>query len=74
MQEPTQPMRAEAAGLPAYFSPGWNQHYPRLQILTVAELLEGNKIDMPPIGQVNVTFKKAEKIKRPQGIQGKMDL
>jgi len=59
MQEPTQPMRAEAAGAGFYHSPGWNKDYPKLQILTVAELLEGKGIDMPPLGQVNRTFKKA---------------
>ncbi len=41
MQEPTQPMRAEAAGAGFYHSPGWNQNYPKLQILTIADLLEG---------------------------------
>lgn len=61
MQEPTQPMRSEAAGAGFYHSPGWAKNYPRLQILTVAELLAGKGIDMPPIGQVGVTFKKAPK-------------
>ena len=41
MQEPTQPMRTEATGAGFYSSPGWNQDYPRLQILTIADLLEG---------------------------------
>jgi len=31
--------------------------------LTIAELLAGKKIDMPPIKQVGATFKKAEKFK-----------
>jgi hypothetical protein len=38
----------------------WGSH-PRIQILTTAELLEGKKIDMPPVGHTNVTFKKAER-------------
>jgi hypothetical protein len=41
-----------------YESP-WGRH-PKLQILTVDELLAGAKIDMPPAG-ASVTFKKAEK-------------
>jgi DNA modification methylase len=61
MQEPTQPMRTEAAGAGFYHSPGWNTDHPRLQMLTVAELLTGKGIDMPPLGQVNVTFKRAPK-------------
>jgi len=59
MQEPTQAMRAEAAGAGFYRSPGWNQNYPKLQILTVNELLHGTGIDMPPLRQVSVTFKRA---------------
>jgi hypothetical protein len=61
LQEATQPMRSEAAGAGFYASP-WGNH-PRLQILTVAELLEGKGIDCPPQEQVNVTFKKAPKAK-----------
>ena len=47
MQEPTQSMRVEAASAGFYKSFG-NTQFPRLQILTVAELLEGRKVDMPP--------------------------
>jgi hypothetical protein len=54
-------MREEAASAGYYESP-WGKH-PRLQILTVAELLEGKGIDCPPQEQVNVTFKKAPKAK-----------
>jgi len=57
MQEPTQPMRSEAAGAGFYHSSVWNKDYPKLQILTVEELLKGRGIDMPPLRQVNVTFK-----------------
>jgi site-specific DNA-methyltransferase (adenine-specific) len=63
MQEPTHPMCAEAAGAGFYHSPGWNKDYAKLQILTVAELLAGKEIDMPPLGQVNVTFKRSPKAK-----------
>lgn len=57
LQEPTQPMRREAAAAGFYESP-WGKH-PRLQILTVGELLEGKGIDYPPSKQVNVTFRRA---------------
>jgi site-specific DNA-methyltransferase (adenine-specific) len=58
MREPTRPMRAEAASAGLYTSPCWHKSYPRLQLLTVKELLEGKGIDYPP---ANVTFKKAPK-------------
>jgi site-specific DNA-methyltransferase (adenine-specific) len=62
MQKPTQPMKREAADAGFYQSPFGGKH-PRLQILTVEELLAGRKVDMPPIRQVNVTFKKAPRAK-----------
>jgi hypothetical protein len=63
LQEPTRAMRTEAAGAGFYDSPGWRKRYPRLQILTIADLLGGQKIDYPP-SRRNVTFKTAPKAKR----------
>lgn len=63
LQEPTQQMKTEAAGAGFYHSAAWNKHYPRLQVLTVADLLQGKGIDYPPSRQVNVTFKQAPKVK-----------
>ncbi len=63
MQEPTAAMRSEAAGAGFYPSPVWGKGYPRLQILTIADLLAGKGIDMPPLRQVSATFKKAPKAK-----------
>ncbi|MBA4376036.1 MAG: site-specific DNA-methyltransferase [Anaerolinea sp.] len=67
MQEPTKPMRSEAASGGIYTSP-WGNH-PKLQILTVEELLEGKKIDMPPVHQVNITYKRASKSVKKGGNQ-----
>ena len=58
MQEPTRPMRAEEAAAGLYSSPSWHKSYPRIQLLTVRELLTGKVIDYPPS---NVTFKQAPK-------------
>jgi site-specific DNA-methyltransferase (adenine-specific) len=51
MADSTQPMRAEAGQAGFYASPGWEKKYRKLQILTVAELLDGKKIDCPPTKQ-----------------------
>ena len=59
MEEPTQPMRAEAADAGFYASPGWNTKHPRLQLLTVSDILAGKRIDYPH--QTASTFKKAPK-------------
>ncbi|MCA1571073.1 MAG: restriction endonuclease [Chloroflexi bacterium] len=48
LHPPTQPMRQEAASAGFYSSP-WGQH-PRMQIVTVADLLDGRKLDMPAGG------------------------
>jgi len=61
MEEPTKPMRTEAASSGFYKSP-WGNH-PVLQILTIEELLAGKSINYPAPQQVNVTFKKAPKAK-----------
>lgn len=65
MREPTLPMRAEAAGAGHYESP-WGTAHPRLQILTIEELLGGKRIDMPPIRQTSTTFKKARRHEGPK--------
>ncbi|MGN6276322.1 MAG: DNA methyltransferase [Solirubrobacterales bacterium] len=67
MNEPTQPMRTEAAAADFYRSGSegvgtWGKH-PRIQLLTVAELLEGNRIDMPPLSG-NLTFRRAPRVER----------
>jgi site-specific DNA-methyltransferase (adenine-specific) len=46
--EPTQPMRQEAASAGFYRSP-WGEHR-RIQLITVARLLNGDRIDMPAGG------------------------
>lgn len=65
-------LNAEAAGAGFYDSP-WGTRHPRLQVLTVAELLAGKRIDMPPIRQVGATFKKAERFKAEGGKQLKIE-
>ncbi len=60
MQKPTKPMKAETAGAGFYESPYTGKKHPRLQILTIEELLDGKGVDYPPDRQVNKTFKKAQ--------------
>ena len=74
LEEATKPMRAEAAQAGFYHSDIWNRDYPRVQILTIAELLEGKQIDMPPIQQVNQTFKRTTRQKGNVGEQLNIEL
>jgi len=63
-EKPTRPMRTEAASAEFYTSP-WGQH-PRIQLLTVEELLDGRGIDYPRTAGVNQTFKRAPKVARKE--------
>ena len=69
-EESTRPMREEAASAGFYDSP-WGKH-PRLQIITVEQLLDGKQIDYPHV--TGVTFKKAPKAQGPESEALTLDL
>lgn len=66
LEQPSKPMTVEAASSGYYHSPGWGQDYPRIQILTVQDLLNGATVQMPPL---SVTFKVAEKAEKADDSQ-----
>ena len=59
LEPPTSPMRREAASAGFYESP-WGKH-PRIQLLTIEDLLGGKSIDYPK--DTDVTFKKAQRVR-----------
>lgn len=65
LETPSKAMEAEAAAGGMYHSPGWDRDYPRLQILTIAELLVGAEVKMPP---AQGTFKPAPR-EGPRAVQ-----
>ncbi|MBN1830259.1 MAG: restriction endonuclease [Deltaproteobacteria bacterium] len=72
MREPTSQMKTEAVASGFYESKTWGKKYPKVQLLTVAELLAGKQVDMPPIRHVNATFKKAPRAKKEKDEQKKL--
>lgn len=66
LESPTREMTTEAVSAGFYESPGWNQTYPKIQILTIEELLNGAEIKMPPTG---MTFKQAQRVKENEPVQ-----
>jgi site-specific DNA-methyltransferase (adenine-specific) len=72
LEPPTSPMKVEAVAAGYYHSPIYDKDYPKIQILTVDELLHGKTVDMPPQTQTNVTFAKAQKITQREGVQPTM--
>lgn len=59
-------MLAEALAAGYYHSPIWGQDYPRLQILTITDLLHGAAPRMPAS---NITFKQAQKARGEEAAQ-----
>ncbi len=65
LNKPTKPMLKEAAAAGFYHSDGWGHDYPRVQIFTIEDLLDGRQPAMPP---TNITFAKAPRKKGGGGI------
>ncbi len=71
LEPPSAPMNDEAAQAGAYHSPYDGKNYPKIQILTVEEILRGAEIKMPS-SQI-ATYKQAQRVKTKQGKQRALD-
>jgi site-specific DNA-methyltransferase (adenine-specific) len=71
LDEPTREMITEAASAGIYASAGWHRDYPRIQLLTIADLLHGAEVQMPP--QFG-TFKQAQRERVRQGEQPELEM
>jgi hypothetical protein len=75
LQPPTCDVVAEAASAGSYEHKSIQQKYPRLQLRTVKELMEGNAIERPSnVAALDATFKKAPESKKKQGHQKEFGL
>jgi site-specific DNA-methyltransferase (adenine-specific) len=70
LEEPTQPMKTEAVSAGFYHSELWDEDYPRIQICTIEELLEGKQPKLPRWAAGG--FPKAQRIARREGEQREM--
>ncbi len=61
LEEATRDMMTEAATAGFYHSALWNKDYPKIQLLTIEDLLDGAEIKMPP---QHGTFKDAKRQQR----------
>ena len=64
LEPPTKQMTGEAASAGLYESKGWGRTYPRIQILTIEQLLNGAELQMPP---AYGTFKQAGRVREDGG-------
>ena len=70
LEEPTRDMRTEAVSAGFYHSDLWQTDYPKIQIRTVGELLEGKGFEVPRHPQ---TYQPAQRITRSEGEQPRLD-
>ena len=62
MEAPTKPMLKEAAGAGFYQPPGLADKFPRIQLLSIEDVLAGKRLEYPRL--LDLTYKKAPKAKR----------
>ncbi len=72
LEAPSRDMVTEAASAGFYHSAIWQKDYPRIQTLTIEDLLDDKEIQMPP-SQYG-TFKQAGKVKKEGGKQGELGI
>lgn len=73
LNEPTRPMLDEAVAAGFYQPEHFSGQYPRLQLLTIGELLEGKRVLYPALVPV-ATFQRAERKRRTAGRQERLAL
>jgi len=72
LESATRDMLTEAVTAGVYHSEVWNRDYPRIQIITVEELLDGVEVKIPP--SISKAFKQASKEEGNKPKQGSFDL
>ena len=73
LQPPTGPMQSEAASAGFYTPEHYpDSHYPRIQILTIEELLSGSKRAEYPRLAPEATFRRAPRRRRSSGTQAEL--
>ncbi len=70
LEKPTRNMQLEAVNKGFYHSETFNKDYPRIQILTVEEMLKGKRPDTPP---TIVSYKRAQKSTREDNMVFEFD-
>ena len=74
LENPTREMVAEALKAGSYHSEIWQKDYPRVQILSIVQLLNGEEVKLPLTPPAAGPYKPAEKVKKSGSKQGELDL
>lgn len=67
LEPPTGPMHTEAVSGGFYHSDLWGRDFPKLQMRTIAQLLDRQGFELPP--SVAPAYQAAQRVRRPQGYQ-----
>ena len=70
LEEPTWDMRTEAVSAGFYRSEVWQRDFPKVQVRTVAELLDGRGFELPPHPSM---YQAAQRVERPEGRQAGLE-
>ena len=70
LEEPTRDMRTEAVSAGFYHSDIWQRDYPKLQLRTIADLLDGKEFEVPRHASM---YQAAQPVQRTQGRQAAFD-
>lgn len=70
LEEPARDMQREAVSAGFYRSHLWQRDYPKIQIRTVADLLQGRTFDLPPHPS---TYQAAQRVQRFEGRQATLE-
>lgn len=71
LEPPTSEMKTEAVSAGFYQAQGWGRKFPKIQILTIVELLRGADVQMPP---AYGTFRGAQRVQRSSDDQLALDV
>ena len=69
LEQPTKAMTTEAVNAGFYFSKVWQRNYPKIQIRTIREMLEGTGFEVPPHPSM---YQAAERLSRDTAKQGRL--
>ena len=67
LEPPTGPMRTEAASGGFHHSDLWSRDFPKVQMRTIAQLLDGQGFELPP--SVSPAYHAAQRVRRGEGRQ-----
>jgi len=74
LESSTREMDTEAVTAGSYHSEIWDRDYPRIQILSIEQLLNGAEVKLPKTPNNATTFKQAEQVDKEGPKQAKLDI